>query len=332
MTMYLKMSTLAAGLWCLVWAPVAQAGLPSQAERDKQISFCPKPPVYKTTPIGLYKTIYKSIKSLGGGRTSTLLLSKAFVRLWRISRGGGKQSRHRKFRRHIRKAIRDLKKKPNEAFVFAHPRRLMFYGLIRLKDRAMLKLERQCLAHDTYRVFSFVPGSFRINFPKQKPCRGVLFTELRRKIAFSELHYPVLTPFVRRTLMISGQRVDLFAWKTATPAAVEKIGDAPSFRFQLLKQRKKLGKIPPKQRAALLAKHKAMLDKEVAVIKKKMKDIKLVMGGYLLIYPHKGEPAYFGHLQFARLKGFLQKILQTSIGRHVLRGAVKANMTHVARP
>lgn len=303
-----------------------------QKKRAKHIRFCLHPKIIKANPLTLSSKLRKALRGMTSRRYINTL-SRSIVQLWRMSKGGGKNVSSRSLRREIRKTLKRVKRTPNKAFCFSRPRNIHVYGLMRLQKRSLVRIEKHCIDHDTYRVFPFVPGSFLIPFPKGKSCRGVMYTELRRKVGFSELYSPVLTPFRRVTLQINGQRVDVFVWKTATPGAATRIGEDPEFRFRILMLRKKWKNASAlrAKRSVLLAKHKALIDREIAVMKKKMKLIRAVLGGYVLMHPHKGKPAYFGHFQVAYLKGFLQRALNTSIGRWILVSATCANMRHIAR-
>lgn len=321
-------------LLAFVWmVPQSSEAGYSQERKKLGIRFCPSPKVNKTSPLGFKRALRKALKGLAS-RRYTNQLADAYVRLWRMTKGGGKGGPTRRFRRTVRKTIKKLKKEANKPFCFAHPKRLLFYGIKQLKNRPMAKVEKYCLDHDTYKVFTFVPGSFLTEYPRSKPCEGVMYTELRRKIGFSELYYPVMTTFRLTTFDVGGQRVDVYTWKDASQAMAKKAGNQPSFRYRLLLLRKKLPdtKANRANMKQLLAANKALLDKELKLMRKKMKDLKFVMGGYILMHAHKGQPAFFGHLQYANLKGFLQKLLDTPLGRWILTNAVSSNLDHVTRP
>jgi hypothetical protein len=302
--------------------------LPVWAGRD----LCTNPKVIKTSSIDMYRVLRKQFRGMGRS-ADRARLAKALQRLWRMGHGGGKKANNRSFARRIRKAIRKAKQTANKPFCFSHPRRVSLYGLMRLANRPMSRVVQHCIDHDTHRISKFVPGSFLIGYPYQQACRGTMYTELRRRIGFSLLYYPVLTPMRRFALSVNGQRVDVFVWHHADKAYARAISKDPVFRFRMLQLRKKLAKstFTKAEKAKLLKANRGLIDKEIGVMIKKMGAIKEIMGGYLLLHPHKGKPGYFGHVQIARLNGVLQRVLNSTLGRWALKNAVRMNMDHIGR-
>lgn len=319
--------------YCLYFPAITLASSDSNQRQDMAI--CPKPPVWKTDRGGVVATLNRALRGMASVR-STQTLAHAFERLLLITWGQGhKQVHDNYFRRSIRNATRLLNKNPNQAVSFDHPRDLLFYGLVRLENRPLHKIEKHCFEHDTYKSFNFafVQSSFIFSYPRDKPCENTMYTELRRKVMLVDLHYPFITTFRRFDFMIGTQRVGFFAWQKASDRDMQLAMKDPDFRYHFLIQRKKWSDSPElrNNREQLLKQHQTLIEKEMKIIQHRLKDVDVLLGGYMFIYADGSRPAYFGYIQMATVNSMLNSLLNTAIGRRLILEAHDSNMGYLIR-
>jgi hypothetical protein len=107
----------------------------------------------------------------------------------------------------------------------------------------------------------------------------------------------------------------------------------PDFRYHFLIQRKKWSDSPElrNNREQLLKQHQTLIEKEMKIIQHRLKDVDVLLGGYMFIYADGSRPAYFGYIQMATVNSMLNSLLNTAIGRRLILEAHDSNMGYLIR-
>jgi len=303
---------------------------PAQAK----IIFCPNVKTYKAKKNNVHSVLKKAFNGMASPRHVSKL-AFAMRRMWLMSQGKPKKGiRSKVYRRMFLKAYRKTKAKANMPIVFSQKKSIVVYGLARLKNRPIPRIEQRCLAHNGAPHFRTVARSFMSQFPYNKPCKGIVFTDLKDSVLGVTLHYPFVNFFTKIIVNIEGQKVQILAWTTPSTQDLDNASKDVEFRYQLLLGSKKITKAKrtKAQKTQLVKKYKAFLDKDTAFIKKRVKELKYLLGGYILIPKTKKHPAYFGHIQISELYNkTTQYLVTTPLGLYALKMAHHMNMTHLLK-
>ena len=320
-------------LFCMLFACLSFFSVAHAAPKN----FCPKPKIIDVTPKNFAKKLFQEFKGMGT-RKQKAALAFSFRRLWYISQGKGKKgipARARYYRRLFGKATRKINSSAyeNKAYAFIQKKKLFVYGMMKLKGKSFSRMRKHCFMHDTHKNFKFVERSFMLPSLKGKACEGLLVTDFHRKILFVDLRYPLVNPFKVFKVRVGSQVIEIVAWTKFTREQIAEVAKNATFRYNLLVHSKKIKDTAAnrKNKAALVKKHKAFLDKDTGVFLKKHKEFIYSLGGYMFIPKTGSKPAYFGHLQIIRLRGRTFEILNSGVGRRIVANTHAANMNHIAR-